>query len=141
MKLSYNPKKTITTADLYDATDPPLIFEVLVRPPRPWAILYNQFEQSGSNDLDMAKELISLAFLTVSDGGDKYPLNSFEAVTALQEAIEESNPGYGAEFCCNIAWAFGRNYYNFLSDHLGNSLEPLLQSNGSGQEKNPVLVS
>jgi len=150
MKLNYNTKRTITTADLYDATDPPLIFEVLARPPRPWASLYNEFERDGSKDLDLAKQLISLTFLTVSngsddsddsDGNDFYSLNTFEDVTALQAAIEEENPGYGAEFCCNIAWSFGRHYYSFLSDHLGNSLEPLPQLNGSGQEKSPALVS
>lgn len=141
MKLNYNPKRTITTADLYDAADPPLIFEVLARPPRPWAILYNEFEQDGAQNLDWARELISLAFLTVSDGGEVYPLNTIEAVTDLQAAIEEGNPGCGVEFCCNIAWSFGRHYYSFLSDHLGNSPEPLRQLNGSGQEKSRALVS
>lgn len=142
MTLNYNPKRTITTADLYDAADPPLIFEVLARPPRPWAILYNKFEQDGAQNLDWARELISLAFLTVSDGGDDvYPLNTIEAVDDLRAAIEENNPGCGDEFCCNIAWSFGRHYYSFLSDHLGNSPEPLQQLNGSGQEKSPALVS
>ncbi len=141
MKLNYNPKRTITTADLYDAADPPLTFEVLARPPRPWAILYNEFEQNGSTDLEAAKELISLVFLTVSDGDNVYPLNTIQAVTDLQAAIEENNPGCGVEFCCNIAWSFGRHYYSFLSDHLGNSPEPLRQLNGSGQEKSPALVS
>jgi hypothetical protein len=141
MKLNYTPKRTITTADLYDATDPLLIFEVLTRPPRPWMILYNEFERDGSRNLDWARELISLTFLTVSDGGEVYPLNTIGAVTDLQAAIEENNPGCGVEFCCNIAWSFGRYYYSFLSDHLGNSLEPLQQLNGSGQEKNPALVS
>lgn len=141
MKLNYNPRRRITTADLYDATDPPLIFEILARPPRPWAILYNEFEQGGSIDLEAAKELISLVFLTVSDGGEVYPLNTVEAVGELQAAIEESNPSCGMEFVCNIAWSFGRHYYSFLSDHLGNSSEPLRQLNGSGQEKSPALVS
>lgn len=141
MKLNYNPKRTITTADLYDATDPPLIFEVLTRPPRPWAILYGEFEKDGMRDLDAAKELISLVFVTVSDGGEVYPLNTVKAVTGLQEAIEKVNPGYGTQFCLDIAWAFGRHYYSFLGEHLGNSLEPLPQSNGSSGEKSPALAS
>jgi hypothetical protein len=141
MKLNYNSKRTITTADLYDATDPPLIFDVLARPPRSWAVLYNEFEGDGARNLDQAKELISLAFLSVSDGGDIYPLNTMEDVGELETAIEENNPGCGAEFCRNIAWSFGRYYYSFLGDHLGNSLEPLPPSNGSSGEKNPALVS
>ena len=141
MKLNYNPKRVITTADLYDATDPPLIFEILARPPRLWATLYNEFEKGGAQNLDWAKKLISLTFLTVSDGDGVYPLNTIEAVTDLQAAIEENNPDCGVEFCCNIAWSFGRHYYSFLSDHLGNSPEPLPQSNGSGQEKSPAVAS
>jgi hypothetical protein len=103
--------------------------------------LYNEFEGDGARDLKAAKELISLVFISVSDGGEIYPLNTIEAVTELQAAIEESSPGCGADFCCNIAWAFGRHYYSFLGDHLGNSLEPLPPSNGSSGEKNPALVS
>jgi hypothetical protein len=141
MTLNYNPKRTITTADLYDTADPPLIFEVQARPPRAWSILFGKFEKEGALDLETAKELISLAFLTVSDGGEIYPLNTIEAVTDLQAAIEENNPGCGIEFVCNIAWAFGRHYYSFLSDHLGNSPEPLSQLNGSSGEKTPALVS
>ncbi len=141
MKLNYNPRRTITTADLYDATDPPLIFEVLTRPPQSWATLYNAFEKGGMRDLDEAKELISLVFLTVSDGGEVYPLNTIEAVAELQAAIEEINSGCGAQFCCDIAWSFGRNYYSFLGQHLGNSPEPLPQSNGSSGEKSPALAS
>ncbi len=141
MKLNYSYKKTITTADLYDATDPPLAFEVLVRPPRDWSILYTEFEDSGGDDIEIAKELFNMTFLTVSDGDNTYPLDTVADVESLQAAIEATNPGYGAEFICNMVWAFGRKYFLFLRDNLGNSIEPLPQSNGSGGEKSPALVS
>lgn len=141
MKLNYSHKRVITTADLYDATDPPLIFEVRSRPPQPWASLYNEFERDGMIDADVARQLIAMVFLTVSDGENTYPMDTPESVQALQEAIEENNPGHGNDFSCNIAWAFGRHYYSFLGDHLGNSLKPSQQSNGSAGEKTPALVS
>ncbi len=141
MKLNYSHKKTITTADLYDATDPPLAFEVLVRPPREWSIHYAEFEDSGGDNIEMARELLAITFLTVSDGENVYPLNTVEDVTDLQAAIEANNPGYGAEFVCNMVWAFGRKYFLYLRDNLGNSIEPLPQSNGSGAEKSPVSAS
>jgi hypothetical protein len=141
LKLNYSHKRVITTADLYDATDPPLIFEVLTRPPRVWATIYNDFEKDGAKDPIIARKLISLVFLTVSDEENTYPLNTIEAVAELQAAIEESNPGYGDEFSCNIAWSFGRHYYSFLGDRLGNSQEPLPQLNGSSGEKTQALVS
>lgn len=141
MKLKYSQKRMITTADLYDATDPPLIFEVLARPPREWAVLYNTFEKDGATNVEMARKLISLAFLTVSDDENTYPLNTIEAANGLEIAIEEENPGHGEDFMCSIAWSFGRYYYIFLGDHLGNSLEPLPQLNGSSGEKSPAVAS
>ncbi len=141
MNLNYSYKKTITTADLYDATDPPLSFEVLVRPPRNWSILYTDFEDTGADDIEMAKELFNMTFLSVSDGENAYPLDTIKDIEGLQEAIEATNPGYGAEFICNMVWAFGRKYFLFLRDHLGNLREPLPQSNGSSGETAPALAS
>ena len=141
MKLKYSPKRTITTADLFDATDPPLTFEILARPPRAWAVLYSTFEKDGARSVEMARELISLAFLTVSDDENTYPINTIEAAFGLEAAIEEENPGYGEDFMCSIAWSFGRHYYNFLGEHLGNSPEPLPRLNGSSGEKSPAKVS
>lgn len=141
MKLNYSYKKTITTADLYDATDPPLSFEVLVRPPRDWSIRYADFEDTGADNIEIAKELFNMTFLTVSDGDNTYSLDTVADVEELQAAIEATNPGYGAEFICNLVWAFGRKYFLFLRDNLGNSIEPSLQSNGNGGEKTPALVS
>ncbi len=141
MKLNYSYKKTITTADLYDATDPPLTFEVLVRPPREWSIHYAEFEDGGGDNIELAKELLAMTFLSVSDGQNTYPLSTVKDVEGLQAAIEANNPGYGAEFICNMVWAFGRKYFLYLRDNLGNLIAPLPQSNGSGAEKTQALAS
>ncbi len=135
MKLNYSSKRTITTADLFDACNPPLIFEVRTRPPRGWAKLQLEFDDSNHEDAKLAKQLISMAFLTVSDGENTYPIETVSQVEDLAQAIENENPGYGDEFLRTIAWGFSTNHYNYLGDHLGNSLEPLPQLNGSGQEE------
>jgi hypothetical protein len=141
MKLNYTNKRIVTTADLFDACDPPLIFEVRTRPPREWARLNNEFEDDGCQDADLARILISMAFLTVSDGENVYPISTTEQVEDLRLAIESENLGYGNDFLCTIAWGFSTNHYTYLGNHLGNSLKPLAQLNGSGQEIIPVSES
>ena len=141
MKLNYQFKRKITSADLFDACQPPLVFEVRTRPSRKWAKLNNDFETGGSTDVDTAKELIAMSFLTVSDGGQAYPLTTVENVDALRKAIENENPGYGDEFLCHVAWGFQANHYTYLTEHLGNSLKPLSQSNGTGLKRDPAVVS
>jgi len=138
MKLKYKNVRTITTADLFDATDPPLIFTVRTRPDREWAKLYKQFEDDGSHDESLARQLIAAVFLTVSDGGETYDIDTVETVTALQDAIEVDNPGAGGEFVCNIAWSFGINYYSFLGDRLGKSEKLSEPSKDNGVVKTPV---
>ena len=141
MKLNYNRKRTITTADLFDACDPPLVFEVRTRPPVGWAKLNNEFLMDDFNDPELAKTLIALAFLTVSDDETTYPITTVDQVNELREAIEEGNPGDGDDFLCTIAWGFSTNHFNFLEKNLGNSREPLPQLNGSSGNKAPVSVS
>lgn len=135
MKLNYSFKRTITTADMFDACNPPLIFEVRTRTPRGWVDLDLEFGEGNHEDVKLAKQMIAGAFLTVSDGGEVYPIQTIEQVEDLHRAIEEINPGYGNDFLCTIAWGFSRNHYTFIGKHLGNSLKPLAQLNGSGQNK------
>ena len=141
MKLNYKHTRILTTADFFNMCNPPLIFEVRVRPGSEWSVLFSEFERDGADNPEMARALIALAFLTVSDGGEVYPLDHVDKAQALQDAIENENPGSGDEFICSIAWGFGRNYYRYLSDHLGNSLRPLEQSNGKAGDPTPVKVS
>lgn len=119
MKLKYNPTRTITTADLYNACDPPLVFKVKVRPGRTWAKLDRDFE-GAATEVETAKKLVSMVFLSVSDGENTYPLKTISQVEDLQQAIEELNPGGGDEFISAIAWGFSNNHYNYLAAHLGN---------------------
>lgn len=141
MKLKYSPKRTITTAELFDACDPPLTFEVKTKPGHEWAKLDREFDKNGAKDASVAKELISMAFLTVSDGGEIYSIETIDQVEMMGQAIEDNNPGEGNNFLCAMAWSFGRNYYTQLEEILGNSQKPLAQLNGSGQEKSKVKES
>lgn len=135
MKLNYSSSRTITTADMFDACDPPLIFEVRTRVPRGWASIDLDFSEDGHKNTEMAKRMIAGAFLTVSDGEGTYQIQTIEQVEELRQAIEIDNPGDGDSFLCSIAWGFSSNYYKFIGDHLGNSLRPSPQLNGNGQEE------
>lgn len=157
MKLNYSHKRTITTADLFDACDPPLSFEVRTRPPKEWANIVSEFSEGGRKDAELAKKVIAGIFLTVAstiylpdengelelypDKENTYPIQTVEQVTELVQAIENENPGYGDEFLRTIAWGIEHNHFTYLSDHLGNSLKPLAQLNGNGLKINQVKVS
>lgn len=141
MKLNYNAKRIITTADLFDACNPPLVFEVKSRPGKEWSVLDDKFDDTNHTNIEIARELISLAFLTVSDDENTYPISKVSQVKELQSSIEQLIPGNGEFFILNIARAFSVNQYNMLVANLGNSLKPLLQSNGNGPKIEKVKVS
>lgn len=141
MKLNYNATRIITTADLFDACDPPLIFEVRSKPGKEWARLDREFDETGNDDIEIAKQLISKSFISVSDSDNAYPIKTISQVEDFRLAIEELNPGGGHEFICAIAWGFSVNHYDFLVKNLGNSRRPLKQSNTNGQSKSRVKVS
>jgi len=124
---------------MFDACDPPLTFEVRTRVPRGWASIDLDFSEDGHKNVEMAKQMIAGAFLTVSDGGESYQIQTIEQVEELQKAIEIDNPGDGDSFLCSIAWGFSSNYYKFLGDHLGNLPKPSPQLNGSGQEETKAV--
>jgi hypothetical protein len=144
MKLNYNAIRTITTADLFDACDPPLIFEVKTKPGRTWARLDRKFDETGNKDIEIAKQLIAEAFLTVSDGENTYDLRTIEQIENFGLAIDELSPdsGGGDEFLCAIAWGYSVNHYDFLAKNLASSRKLLTQLNGSGQKvREPAKVS
>lgn len=141
MKLNYANKRIVTTADLFDACDPPLIFEVRTRPPREWARVNKEFEDTGSNNPELAAKSISMTFLTVSDGENAYPISTVEQVEQMARAIDDGNPGYGDDFLCTTAQGFAINYFNYLGDNQKNSLGLSLQLNGNSPEKSQAKVS
>lgn len=142
MIINYNYKRTITTADFFDACDPPLVFEVKSKPGREWARLDRKFDETDNEDVEIAKRLITEAFLTVSDGENTYDLRTISQVEDLRDAIEELNPGGGDEFLNAIAWGFSVNHYDFIVKNLGNSRRPLEQSETNGpKEKKGLKVS
>jgi len=102
------------------------------RPGIKWSELDNKFDESKHADIKIARQLIALAFLTVSDSENTYPISSMSQVKDLQTNIEELSPGNGEFFILNIARAFSVNQYNYLVANLGNSLKPLMQLKVNG---------
>lgn len=132
MQIKYSPTREISTSDLFIATDPPIIFEVKARLSPEWARLLQSWEQDGSNDIEIATELMGQAFVSVSQNNEKWPLNSKEYAQELLAAIEESNPDAGGEFVCEVVSAFAFNHYNFLAK---NSMASGALSRRSGGNK------
>lgn len=141
MKIEYSPTRTITTIDLFMACDPPIEFESRVRLTPEWARQHRLWEEAGSKDVEMALELVGQAFVSVSQGGESYPLETKEAVQELRDAIDAQNEGAGNEFICDILDSFAFSHYNYLASRSMAYAALSGQSNGSGEKKNPVAVS
>lgn len=121
MKFTYHTTRQITTADLYDATDPPLIFQVKTRLSRDWLLAWDAFGEAEAGDVSAAADLVAEAFISVTqDGEEIYPLDSKADALALRDAIEEAQPGAGDAFLRHLALAFGTNHYRYLDKRLGN---------------------
>ncbi len=129
--MKYNAKRVVTSADLFDACDPPLKFEVRTRPSTSWAKQNNLFEEEGSDNPELAAKLISMAFFSISDEDETLKLDTLESVQIVRDIIESGNPGYGDNFLCNIAWGFSQNHYSFLERNLGKSRKSLPPSKGT----------
>lgn len=115
MKIKYNPVRIISTADLFIACDPPIQFEVKVRLTPSWAIKSRDWDDSPDSDIEIAMELMADAFVSVSQDGDIYPLNTVEAVKGLRDSIESDNPEYGNDFIKIIVEMFSSNHFRFLA--------------------------
>ena len=115
MRIKYNPTRIISTADLFIACDPPIQFEVKVRLTPEWAIKAREWDESEGEEIETAIELMSEAFLNVSQDSETFPLNTIKAVKGLRDSIEKDNPGYGNEFIKTIVEMFSNNHFRFLA--------------------------
>ena len=141
MKIKYSPTRTVTTADLFIAADPPIVFEVKARLSPGWAQLLRVWEDNGSDDEGMACELMGQAFMSVSQDDERYPLNSKEAAEQLSQAIEVENEGAGGPFICEVVQAFAFNHFNFLARSSAGLDKLSGQSNGTGKKKSRIKQS
>ncbi len=121
MNIVFNPTRTITTADLFIACDPPMTFEVKAQLSTDWVRSHIAWEESGTEDMKTAIDLVSSSFLSVAQDGNKYPLDTIDAVQDLINAIEDNNKGQGNLFVCDILTKFTHNHYSFLTRSSANS--------------------
>ena len=141
MQIKYNPIRTITTADLFIACDPPITFDVKARLSPAWAIKSREWEESDSPDIDTAIELMSESFVSVAQDNETFPLTSIKAVQSLRDSIEQDNEGYGDEFIIHLVEMFSNNHFRFLALASAKSAKLLRPSNGMVKEKSKVKSS
>lgn len=141
MNITINITRVLTTADLWMACDPVVEFEVRSRMTPDWARRVTVLEQENQPDVETALELIGEAFVSISQNGERYPLNSKEAATELMSAVEAGNPGSGEQFMVELCLGFASNHYNFLAKNSTTSGRRSQPSNGTKAKKTPVSVS
>lgn len=132
MKLTIHTTRQISSADLRLAIDPPLSFEIRSYISYDLNLRLAEWQNAGRNNASEAAALINQLFVSVGQNGHLYPLNSPEAVNALRETIEATNPGEGDNFLIAMLNGFVINHYNFFSIERNGSAPSLPASeNGS----------
>lgn len=148
LNLNYNPTYEFSTADIFDATDPPLFFEAVSRHSASWSRLVRQwraYDEDGNSKIpiseanpDMAEEIIGMVIVSVrQEDGPRYPLNGREGAASLRAAIEEENPGKGASFMCQLAQGHYNHHFLRVDKLMGNSETPSTQSPDGASQTSP----
>ena len=71
-----------------------------------------------------------LALVSISQNGERYPLDGLDGAEALRAAVEADNPGYGDQFIKHLALAHYNYHFRRLDDLAGNSAGPSALSAG-----------
>ncbi len=138
MNLKYSVTYEFSSADIFDATDPPLFFEAVSRPDSSWARLVQQWQKNGAGDPEMAEEIIGRVIVGVRQEGEQsFPLDGRKGAASLRAAIEANNPGAGDQFLCHLALGHYNHHFTRLADILGNSETPSPQSGDGASQTSP----
>lgn len=136
IKLSYNPTYKFSSVDIFDYADSePITFEAHSRQTADWARLVRQWASAGGDDPNRAAEIVGMAIVAVEQSGERYPIGTAENAQALRDAIEESAPGHGDRWLCNLAMGHWNYHFSRSEADLGNSVTPSgASSNGAAAE-------
>lgn len=134
LTLVYSPTYKFTSKDIFDYTDTPITFEAYARQSPEWTKLFLAWEANDYQDVGQALDLVGMAIVSVSQNGQRSPLNGREGAEALRAAIEAAAPGYGDTWIKHLARGHYFYHYRRAEEALGNSSEPSpTSSDGSTQ--------
>ena len=111
IKIEYEATYTFTNADLLDTSDTVLTFKAKTRHSKEWAEKVNNWINEDQPDPREAVNLMPLAFISITQNGKEYPLDTVEDVKALREAVESQNEGMGDKVLAD--WVAGHYLYHF----------------------------
>ena len=144
LKLNYNLIQTFTSVDISDfAADPPFYFEYRVNPSDKLREAALEFLESGEmQDVELAKAVIKEGIISIRQGeeGEKFTLDTLEAVAELRDAIEEMNEGQGDKFIVELALRFYILLRRRQEVRLGESGPSLEGSINGAQTEQETLV-
>lgn len=131
IKLNYKSTYTFSSLDVFDYADTePIIYEACARLGSDWAAMARNWMLDDPDNVDKALEIIGLAIVSVSQGGERFVLNGRAGAEALREAIEVDNPGHGDTFIKHLALGHYALHFRRAEERLGNLEKPSVQSAG-----------
>ena len=140
MKLNYRFRE-VSTQQIYDAFDPPLIFKIKQRAPNGTLNLAESLEENNVKDVPLAIKILQALCVSVSDGAEVQPLTTVESAESFYQMLQEIVPEMADELLCHLAYNLALDYIREKKIALTQRGEPSgLSVNGNG-EKIPVLES
>lgn len=120
--LRYNATHSFTGQEIGDAGAPEMVYGCRAYRADGWTDKVIAFFEGEGQDTDLALDVVGLSLVWIEQDGERYPITDRDGAVALQEAIEEQNPGYGGIFIRRLAVAVYDQQSKFENERLGNSV-------------------
>lgn len=131
IKLNYKSTYTFTSLDIFDYADTePITYEAYARLGSDWAAKAREWLVNDPENVETALDIVGLAIVSVSQGGERFALHGRAGAEALRATIEADNPGYGDTFIKHLALGHYALHFRRGEERLGNSEKPSVQSTG-----------
>ena len=142
LNIKYNATLSFTSIDIRDFSDSDLItYEVWANRPDKWVSICKKFFNGGSEDVELALDIIGLSLVSTSQNGERWSCGNRTNAVALHEHIESQSPDYGDKYIKGLAMHIFDQVIKNEDKRLGNSDAPLVQSTNGASQKQSKSVA
>jgi hypothetical protein len=109
MILNYKTRE-VSTKEIYNAFDPPLVFVVKSRAPNGWPAMAEALEKSKLKDVSLAIQILQVLCISISDSTEVHSLTTLEKVEDFCQMLKSVEPDLADEIICNLAYNLALDY-------------------------------
>ncbi len=139
LKLNYKSRE-VSTEDIIDVFDPPLIFSVKTRATSGWFDDISGIE-ADTRDIDLALRIITGICFSVSDGNISTPLVTTDDARSFYASLHDQSPEMASEIICDISYELAGEFVRYHHKRLVALKKTSNQSDIGNNGKDTVLAS